>query len=50
MAEEKLRHAEHEKMIGTLRKMDIIEKEFKQNILLINDAKKAIFFKYTQKN
>lgn len=49
MAEEKIRHAEHEKMIGTLRKMDILEKELKQNILLINDTKKALYFKYTHK-
>lgn len=49
MAEEKLRHEEHEKMIGTLRKMDNLEKEFKQNILLINDAKKALYFRYMHK-
>ena len=49
MEEAIIRQAEHDKMIKTLRSMDELEKQYKQNLLLISDAKKAIYNSYLKK-
>jgi hypothetical protein len=39
----------HLKSIATLKQLEALEKQYKQNLLLIQDAKRAIFHRYVAK-
>ena len=38
--------AQFEKAVSTLRSLEVLEKNYKQNLLLISNAKRMLFYKY----